>query len=73
MTAGWRASDRLGDEVRNEEGLAMTIGSLLVLDSVVYRTICKGSDSNIQGRTTEDMRRRSDYEQRRARMSKDEW
>ena len=71
MTAGWRASDRLGDEVRDEEGLAMTIGSLLVPD-LVYRTIIRASDSHIQGQTTEDMHQWSDDEQGRARMSKDE-
>ena len=71
MATWWRASDRLGDEVGDEGGLGMTIGSLLVPD-LVSRTITKGRDSHIQGQTTEDMRRRSDYEQRRARMSKDE-
>ena len=49
----------------------MTIGSLLVPD-LVSRTITKGHDSHIRGRTTKDMRRRSDDEQGRARMSEDE-
>ena len=71
MATGWRASDRLGDEVGDEGGLAMTIGSLLVPD-LVSRTITKGHDSHIQGQTTEDMRRRSHDEQGRAKMSKDE-
>ena len=70
MTTGWKASDRLGDKVRDEEGLAMTIGSLLVPD-LVYRTIIKDDDSHIQGQTTEDMRIRSDDEQGRAETCRD--